>query len=349
LAVAAASTVLTTMGAGVALATPALAGTALPDSTAAVAAPAVAGVPGLDVSGGQSVTWTSVYNAGYRFALVSAADGTAQNPVFRQQYDGAAAAGLLRGAYFFAEPVFETGTTHADWFINQIGYVNDGMSLPPVLDVEQNPNQAGCDGLPAATWVSYVQQFVAEVKARTGATAIIYTNPDTWTSCLAGNTGFHANPLWIAHWGVSTPTIPGGWPTYTFWQYAGGTVPGVTGQADLDTFNGTLAGLKQLAAGSTTPPSGTPYQVTGADASGLAIQSQPHVNHVIRYVPNGTTLYVTCQTRYGDQVNGATQYGLPFTTWDQLTDGTWVYDWYMNTPTVATDGYSPGIAHCAGG
>ena len=92
-----------------------------------------------------------------------------------------------------------------------------------------------------------------------------------------------------------------------------------------------------------------PYQVTGVDSQGLAVQSQPHVNHVIRYVPNGTTLYVSCQTKYGDQVDGHTQYNRPFTTWDQLSDGTWVYDWYMNTPTVATNGYSPGIPACPGG
>jgi surface antigen len=94
---------------------------------------------------------------------------------------------------------------------------------------------------------------------------------------------------------------------------------------------------------------GTPYQVTGADSAGLAIQSQPHVNHVLRYIPNGTTLFVVCQTKLGDQVDGRTQYGRPFTTWDMLADGTWVYDWYMNTPTVATNGYSPGISPCAGG
>lgn len=94
---------------------------------------------------------------------------------------------------------------------------------------------------------------------------------------------------------------------------------------------------------------GTPYQVTGVDSGGLAIQSQPHANHVLRYVPNGTTLYVTCQTVHGDQVDGKVYNGKPFTTWDQLNDGTWVYDWYMNTPTIGSDGYSPGIAHCSGG
>jgi surface antigen len=95
--------------------------------------------------------------------------------------------------------------------------------------------------------------------------------------------------------------------------------------------------------------SGSPYQVTGTDGQGLAVQSQPHVNHVVGWATNGTTLFVVCQTKNGDQVDGRTQYGRPFTTWDKLSDGNYVYDWYMTTPTVATSGYSPGIAACAGG
>ncbi|MFL6055942.1 MAG: hypothetical protein ACJ72W_24010 [Actinoallomurus sp.] len=71
------------------------------------------------------------------------------------------------------------------------------------------------------------------------------------------------------------------------------------------------------------------------------MQSQPHVGHVVRYVPDGTTLLVSCQTVHGDQVDGRVRNGKPFTTWDRLTDGTWVYDWYMNTPAVGADGYSP--------
>jgi hypothetical protein len=95
----------------------------------------------------------------------------------------------------------------------------------------------------------------------------------------------------------------------------------------------------------------TVYRVTGADSRGLAIQSQPHINHVIRYVPNGTPLHVACQTNHGDWVaeDDRWQYGRHFTTWDQLTDGTWVYDWYTDTPRVDQSGYSPGISPCPGG
>ncbi|MEV1175024.1 peptidoglycan DD-metalloendopeptidase family protein [Nonomuraea sp. NPDC049784] len=101
--------------------------------------------------------------------------------------------------------------------------------------------------------------------------------------------------------------------------------------------------------GLAAPAHAAVYQVTGADAQGLAIQSEPHINHVIRYVPNGTSLDVACQVNNGDQVDGKVYNGQPFRTWDRLADGTWVYDWYMNTPTVGSDGYSPGIQHCDSG
>lgn len=104
---------------------------------------------------------------------------------------------------------------------------------------------------------------------------------------------------------------------------------------------------RQCNFGPPPPSSGPgPYQVIGTDSQGLAVQSQPHVNHVVEWVPNGTTLNVVCQVNNGDQVDGRTEYGHPFTTWDKLSDGNWVYDWYMTTSVVGTDGYSPGTPHC---
>ena len=93
----------------------------------------------------------------------------------------------------------------------------------------------------------------------------------------------------------------------------------------------------------------TEYQVKGTDSKGLAVQSQPHVDHVLRYVQNGTWLRVVCQTAHGDAVPdpGVTT-DPPFTTWDQLDDGTWVYDWYLTTPNLM-GGYSPGIPPCSDG
>jgi GH25 family lysozyme M1 (1,4-beta-N-acetylmuramidase) len=56
--------------------------------------------------------------------------------------------------------------------------------------------------------------------------------------------------LWIANYGVSSPSIPAPWASsgYAFWQYSStGSVPGITGNCDLDTFNGSMTSLLKFA------------------------------------------------------------------------------------------------------
>jgi surface antigen len=102
-----------------------------------------------------------------------------------------------------------------------------------------------------------------------------------------------------------------------------------------------------IAAGSllaTTGPAGaaTTYHVQGTNGS-LAIQSQPAVGHVVGWLANGAAVQVACQVNNG----GTDPYdGLTSRTWDQLTSGNWVYDWYISTPPQGSDGYSPGVPHC---
>ncbi|GAB1646359.1 GH25 family lysozyme [Krasilnikovia sp. MM14-A1259] len=247
----------------------AVAAPVLPPLTAPAAAAAT--VAGIDVSRYQpSIDWSRVASAGYRFAYIAAADGTVQNPYFAQQMTGAKNAGLLRGAYFFAEPVFEAGATHAGMFLDQVGYRADGWSLPPVLDVEQNPYQGACDGLSSTAWINYIAGFGSTVKSRTGQDVVIYASPNFWRDCVADTTRFsETNPLWIAHYGVSAPSIPGGWPWQTFWQYTStGTVPGISGSVDLDVFNGSYSQLKKFAPSTST---GGPPDVLDYPWAGLTI------------------------------------------------------------------------------
>jgi len=59
-----------------------------------------------------------------------------------------------------------------------------------------------------------------------------------------GNTRWFADNgyavLWIAHWGVTNPDVPGsnwGGKSWTFWQYTSdGLVPGISGRVDLDRY-----------------------------------------------------------------------------------------------------------------
>ncbi|GAB3809206.1 hypothetical protein GCM10027605_43460 [Micromonospora zhanjiangensis] len=95
---------------------------------------------------------------------------------------------------------------------------------------------------------SWIASFVNQYYSRTGRWATIYTTTDWWSTCT-GNTSQFAtnNPLWIARYSSSVGTLPAGWGTYSFWQYASsGTFPG-----DQNVWNGTLDRLKVLACNGT--------------------------------------------------------------------------------------------------
>ena len=68
-------------------------------------------------------------------------------------------------------------------------------------------------------------------------------------SITVGSAAFGAqNPLWVAQWGTSSPTLPTGWSDYTFWQYtATGTVGGIDADTDESVFPGNHAALVRFA------------------------------------------------------------------------------------------------------
>ncbi|MCW3840998.1 lysozyme [Micromonospora yasonensis] len=232
--------------AGVALLTTvAMAASALVGATPASAAPA--GLPGMDVSSWQgNVNWSAAWNNGARFAYVKATEGTGYtNPYFAQQYNGSYNVGMIRGSYHFARPDVSSGATQANYFVDHGGgWSKDGKTLPGALDIEYNPYGSTCYGLSQASMRSWIASFVNQYYARTGRWATIYTTTDWWTTCTGNTSQFAANnPLWIARYASTVGTLPAGWPTYSFWQWASsGTFPG-----DQNVWNGTLDRLKVLA------------------------------------------------------------------------------------------------------
>lgn len=209
------------------------------------------GVTGVDVSNWTGeVDWAAVSGDGAAFAFVHASEGlNYRNPLFAVQYGGAAEAGLIRGAYHFAQPHESGGAEQADFFVdNGGGWTADGQTLPGVLDVENNPyrNRNGlnhCYGLNRRQTVAWVTDFTRRYRLRTGRDAIIYTTTDWWRTCTGNSAVFGGNPLWLARWGDEPGELPAGWPRQSFWQSADkGELPG--GQ---NSFNGTLPQLKMLA------------------------------------------------------------------------------------------------------
>jgi|SRR5579859_7000146 len=82
------------------------------------------------------------------------------------------------------------------------------------------------------------------------------------------------------------------------------------------------------------------YKVSTA-ISRLAVQKTAQVGNIIRYLSGGTTVGVVCQVN-----NGGTADGNTARTWDALSGGGWVYNAYLNTPALGSDGFSPGARHC---
>ncbi|RKN51613.1 lysozyme, partial [Streptomyces klenkii] len=180
-------------------------------------------VEGVDVSSHQgNVAWSTLWNAGNRFAYVKATEGTSyRNPYFAQQYNGSYNVGMIRGAYHFALPNVSSGATQANFFAsNGGGWSRDGRTLPGVLDIEYNPYGATCYGLSQSAMVNWIRDFLTTYQARTGRWAVIYTTTNWWTTCTGNYGGFGANhPLWIARYASSPGTLPAGWGFHTFWQY----------------------------------------------------------------------------------------------------------------------------------
>jgi lysozyme len=209
-------------------------------------------LPGIDVSHFQSVVdWAGVAASGIRFCFIKATEGAANvDPRFAQNWRGAGAAGLRRGAYHFFHPSFPAAA-QASSFIRTVVRWEPG-DLPPVLDLE----------VPAA-WASIARsaraplaiQWLETVESRLGTTPIVYLSPAFATEILGNAPALARFPVWFAHYtDAGAPTVAKPWDTWNFWQYTReGKAAGVSLPVDLNRFNGSLDDLQALAVKPATP------------------------------------------------------------------------------------------------
>ncbi|WP_103888711.1 GH25 family lysozyme [Actinacidiphila yanglinensis] len=204
--------------------------------------------PGIDVSHYQgTINWSSVKSAGIQFAYIKATEGTTyKDPTFNANYLNAYNAGVIRGAYHFAQPGSSSGASQANYFASNGGaWSADNLTLPGMLDLE-----GGCYGLSAASMQSWILDFYNTYKSRTGRDVLIYTSASWWSSCTGSWSGMSArSPLVAASWtSAADPTIPSGFPYATIWQYTdAGSVSGISGAVDRDRFNGDHSRILALA------------------------------------------------------------------------------------------------------
>jgi len=246
--------------------------------TTAVAASPAGAIDGIDVSrwqhpNGAAIDWDAVRQSGQRFVFIKATEGPEAggspyvNPYFKGDWTDAARAGLLRGAYHYAQPSTapNAGVLQARDFVATTGTMQGPMDLPPVLDIEET------NGLAPAQMVTFVKSWLTEVERLTGRRPIIYTGLSFWNLGLAGSTEFAAYRLWFARW-LDAPTpgqLPSGFLTWTFWQRSStGRVPGIQSAVDLNSYCCAEANLLALTGPSTNPNAGSPFGSLDAAVGG---------------------------------------------------------------------------------
>lgn len=210
---------------------------------------------GIDVSSYQgSVDWTEVASAGIEFAFARVSDGlTHPDAQFAANWSGIRAAGLRRGLYQYLR-ASEDCVAQADLVLQQLQQLGE-PDLPLVMDIET------ADGVSAATVQSCMKDWLNHLHVA-GQRTMIYTA--AFMSATIGS-GFGGEPLWVANYGVTCPTMPGGWSQWAFWQSSGsGTVAGIDVAVDLDEFDGDGTALGGFAGADGGLGDGS----AGGDASG---------------------------------------------------------------------------------
>jgi len=193
-------------------------------------------VHGIDLSRFQTaVDWPTARANGVNFAFIKATEGgDIVDPMFRDHWQGAAAAGVRRGAYHFfyhCRPAAE----QARWYIRHVPRTPG--ALPPVLDLEWTPTSPTCtirrDG---ATIRDEARIFIDILERHYGQRPLIYTTVDF----------FQDTELWrlrgVEFWLRSVADHPHGvydGAGWSFWQYTStGLVPGIAGKVDINVFAG---------------------------------------------------------------------------------------------------------------
>ncbi len=222
-------------------------------------------VEGVDVYSGQgTIDWTKVKDSGRLFAFIKATQGNYnKQATFAATWASAKAAGVLRSPYHFFDGTID-GVAQAQWFLDEVnaaGGLQPG-DLAPMLDIEcptssvQAQAQSSCEYAGDSGWVATatlkqrIYDWIDTVQAATGRTPILYSYPSWFPDVMFTDAMLASYPLFIATYSTCA-SVPSPWTQAQFWQYsASGTVPGITGQVDVDRFIGSagdLAGIVQTA------------------------------------------------------------------------------------------------------
>jgi lysozyme len=193
-------------------------------------------VQGIDISRYQGrIDFHTAGGAGTRFVYMKATEGADYlDPNFRFNWEAARQAGMPRGAYHFMAWC-SLARDQAEWFKKNVPA--DADALPPVLDLEWNHSSSCKAKFSKEDMIEKIEVMLAAMEEHTGKIPIIYTDISFHRDVLSGlhfDTGFWLRSV------AAEPAHRYSGRDYTFWQWTQtGTMPGIRGEVDRNSFYGT--------------------------------------------------------------------------------------------------------------
>jgi lysozyme len=234
-------------------------------------------IHGIDVSKYQGdIDWQAVHGGGIQFAFIKATEGADRvDPKFLQNWQGAKAAGVKRGAYHFAYWCRQPQEEMAN-FLRTVPH--DPDALPPVLDVEATPTSGSCKKtLYREQTIAQMREMLQMMERAYGKRPVIYSTVDFYESILHPSE-LEEYPIWIRSTKYS-PHVRYGKRKWHFWQYqSDAQIPGIRGNVDRNAFGGDQRQWMAFAGGQTTTTAmgyAPEASVTAAAIPGAVAQPQP--------------------------------------------------------------------------
>jgi lysozyme len=193
-------------------------------------------IQGLDVARYQGrINFVRARDAGTHFVFMKATEGDDYlDPNFRANWAAARAAGVPRGAYHFMTWC-SLAAEQAAWF--KANVPADPDALPPVLDLEWNHQSSCKKKFSHEDMMEKIRLMLTEMEAHTGKMPIIYTDMTFHRDVLEGE--HFDNAFWLRSTAAEVHHKYNG-RMWTFWQWTQtGTMPGVRGEVDRNSFYGT--------------------------------------------------------------------------------------------------------------
>lgn len=198
--------------------------------------PAYTTALGIDVSSHQKeIDWQQVAASGIEFAMIRLGyrgygmEGTVNlDPYFQQNLEGAKAAGLKVGVYFFSQAItLAEAEQEANFVLENLAGAS--LDYPVVYDWEEVGPQGRAYTLDNDTLTQCALTFCGLVEASGYKPMVYYNLP---VGCTRYQLEYLTQyPVWFAQYS-NRPTM---YYDYRIWQYTdSGSVPGVSGKVDMN-------------------------------------------------------------------------------------------------------------------